>query len=77
MDFIYDDLDLVIEVLGHTHHASIEQLAADAARRNALQMAGLLVIEFVYDDLVLRPARVLSTIRSVRSDRLARSTAAS
>jgi very-short-patch-repair endonuclease len=63
VDFIYPDHGIVVEVLGHTHHSSRAQLAADAARRNALQLAGLQVLEFVYDDVVAHPEEVAATVR--------------
>lgn len=62
VDFSYADAGLVIEVLGHTFHASRAQLAEDAARRNKLQIQGLRVIEFVYDDVVGRPDEVAATV---------------
>jgi hypothetical protein len=75
VDFEYHDVPLVIEVLGFTHHSSEEQLAADAARRNRLQMEGKVVLEFVYDDLVRRPAKVATTVSEARRALLARARA--
>jgi hypothetical protein len=72
VDFAYDDAPLVVEVLGFTHHSSKAQLAADARRRNRLQLAGKVVLEFVYDDLVRRPQRVAETTSSARAELLAR-----
>jgi hypothetical protein len=66
VDFAYVDAPLVIEVLGFTHHSSEQQLAADAARRNALQVEGRVVLEFVYDDLVRRPASVAASVHEAR-----------
>ncbi|MEZ5181007.1 MAG: DUF559 domain-containing protein [Acidimicrobiales bacterium] len=52
MDFAYDDVPLVVEALGHTHHASELQLIRDAQRRNALQLEGFTVLEFLSDDVI-------------------------
>lgn len=62
VDFAYDDRAVVVEVSGHEFHASREQLAADAARRNRLQLAGHRVLEFTYDDVVEREAIVVETM---------------
>jgi very-short-patch-repair endonuclease len=62
VDFAYDDRAVVVEVSGHEFHASREQLAADAARRNGLQLAGHPVLEFTYDDVVEREAVVVETM---------------
>ncbi|MFN8019009.1 MAG: DUF559 domain-containing protein [Acidimicrobiales bacterium] len=66
VDFIYPEIGLVIEVLGATHHAAEEQLARDAARRNELQLQGLTVIEFLYDDVVRHPGRVAAMVDRAR-----------
>lgn len=68
VDLLYEAERIVIEVLGHTFHSSEVQLAADAARRNALQLAGYRVLEFTYDDIVARPAQVLATVRSALAE---------
>lgn len=66
VDFVYDDVPLVQEVLGHTHHASERQLITDAERRNRLQLEGYTVLEFLSDDVVNRPAFVVRTLRAAR-----------
>ncbi|HRW39555.1 MAG TPA: DUF559 domain-containing protein [Aquihabitans sp.] len=67
VDFAYDDVPLVIEALGHTHHASELQLIRDAQRRNALQLEGFTVLEFLSDDVVRQPATVVRTILDARA----------
>ncbi len=62
VDFIYDAHHLVIEVNGHQHHASREHLAADAARRAALLLAGNRVLDFTYDQVVRSPELVASVV---------------
>jgi len=64
VDFVYERQRVVVEALGHASHSSREALAADAARRNALQMAGYEVLEFTYDDIVRRPDEVIAAIRA-------------
>lgn len=72
VDFAYDDVPLVQEVLGFTYHASERQLIADAERRNALQLAGFTVLEFLSDDLVHRPSFVVRTVLDARATLAAR-----
>ncbi|MEZ5140498.1 MAG: DUF559 domain-containing protein [Acidimicrobiales bacterium] len=67
VDFAYDDVPLVVEALGHTHHASELQLIRDAQRRNALQLEGFTVLEFLSDDVIRHPATVVRTILEARA----------
>jgi len=69
VDFAYDDLGIVIEVSGHTRHSTRRQQAADARRRNELALAGFLVVEFTYDDLVSDPAYVVARMLEILADR--------
>lgn len=62
VDFRFPGSPVVAEVSGHVHHASEAQLARDARRRNELQMAGLVVLEFTYDDVVSRPHQVVRQV---------------
>lgn len=62
VDFLYDEARVAIEVSGHAFHASPEQLRADARRRNDLQLAGYVVLEFTYDEVVRSPHRVIAVI---------------
>jgi very-short-patch-repair endonuclease len=52
VDFLYDELGIVIEVTGAKGHSSREQRAQDATRRNRLGMQGLLVLEFTFEQVV-------------------------
>jgi very-short-patch-repair endonuclease len=54
---------VVVEVMGHRHHATREQLQRDAQRRNELQEIGSLVIEFTSDDVARRPAYCMARLR--------------
>ena len=57
------------EVTGHEFHASRDQRAADADRRNRLLLAGYQVLEFTYDDVVRHPERVIATLREALATR--------
>lgn len=62
VDFSYEPAQVVIEVSGHAHHSTREQTAADARRRNQLQLAGYQVLEFTFDDVVRRPETVVAQV---------------
>jgi very-short-patch-repair endonuclease len=64
VDFAYPGTRILVEVSGHTYHSSRQALAADAARRNELQLAGYRVLEFTYDDVVIRPGAVVAVLRT-------------
>lgn len=58
---------VVIEVSGYRFHRSRAQTIADAERRRALVLAGCIVLEYTYDDVVARPTPWLPR-SSARSD---------
>lgn len=62
VDFSYEPERVAIEVSGHAHHSTRSQTAADARRRNQLQLAGYQVLEFTYDDVVRRPDAVVAQV---------------
>jgi very-short-patch-repair endonuclease len=62
VDFVYEHRRLVVEVSGHEFHASRDQLARDALRRNQLQLAGYRVLEFTYDQIVREPHAVIGLL---------------
>lgn len=62
VDFLYEDLGIVVEVTGAVAHSSPEQRARDATRRNRLGMEGFLVIEFTYDQIVGSPDEVIAEL---------------
>jgi hypothetical protein len=64
VDFIYDTHGVVIEVLGYAFHRTRAQLEADTRRANRLQLQGLQVLQFSYDQVVGDPASVLATVCS-------------
>lgn len=50
---------VVVELLGYRFHATATQLARDAARMNALVLAGHVPLQFTYQQVVEEPATVL------------------
>jgi hypothetical protein len=62
VDFLYAPQQLVIEVKGHRHHSTREQLAADSRRENELLLTGCRVLQFTYDDLVRNRSYVMATV---------------
>jgi len=63
VDCRFEDVPLVVELLGYRWHRSNEQLARDAARVNALQLAGFVVLQFTYDQVALDPDQVIEDVR--------------
>jgi hypothetical protein len=56
---------LVVEVNGHRHHSTRQQLQADEQRRTELTSLGYRVVVFTYDDIVLRPGWVIDRLRAL------------
>lgn len=75
VDFLYELDRIVIEVTGSEAHASQTQRASDARRRNELQQAGYLVLEFTYLQVVHESAwvvdRVLAALNAASASRTA------
>jgi very-short-patch-repair endonuclease len=63
VDFIYEDLRVVIEVTGRKGHASDWERQKDAQRRNELLDQGLRVYEYTRGDVDDRPEWVAMTMR--------------
>jgi hypothetical protein len=66
VDCRFPDTPIIIELLGYRHHRSVAQMQSDAERSNALTLAGFDVFQFTYDDVVLRSASMLATLRQLR-----------
>jgi hypothetical protein len=64
VDFVWDDLRVVVEVSGSLGHSSPSERTKDAQRRNELQDDGWKVYEYTYQDVVDRPSAVARSIRS-------------
>jgi len=55
---------VVVELLGYRFHRSKAELQRDAERANALMLQGFRPFQFTYEDVVTRPAQVVSTIEA-------------
>ena len=62
VDFLFPGTDVVVEVTGRLGHASDAERRQDARRRNALQEAGRVVIEFTTADVLDAREYVVSTL---------------
>jgi len=63
VDFFFPGTQVVAEVSGRLGHVSDAERRRDAHRRNALQQAGRVVLEFTTADVLDGRAYVLSTLR--------------
>jgi very-short-patch-repair endonuclease len=63
VDFIWEDLNVVVEVSGSKGHASPSERARDAQRRNELQDLGFKVYEYTWDQVTRRRDWVIDTLR--------------
>jgi very-short-patch-repair endonuclease len=63
VDFLFDDVGIVVEVSGQRGHASPSERARDAQRRNELQDLGFRVFEYTWEDVTKRPFHVRTTLR--------------
>lgn len=70
VDCHFPESGMVIELLGYRFHRSKAQMQVDAERINALQLSGLTVVQFTYDDVALRSPQMLATL-DVLSSRMA------
>ena len=57
VDFLYDDLFIIVEVSGGRGHSTAADRAKDAQRRNELQDIGFRVYEFTWEDV--EPAHIM------------------
>jgi very-short-patch-repair endonuclease len=63
VDFLFDEVGVVVEVSGQKGHASPSERSRDAQRRNELQDLGFRVFEYTWDDVTKRPSWVRQTLR--------------
>jgi len=63
VDFIEDDVRLVIEIQSELHHASLSDAAADAIRRANLEAAGFHFLELWDTDIWTRPGWAVAAMR--------------
>jgi hypothetical protein len=64
VDFLFRGTKVVVEVSGHHWHRTREQIQRDAERRRDLVLAGFVVLDFTYDDVVRFPARLVAQVRA-------------
>lgn len=64
VDFEYSQAKVVVEVSGRLGHTSDRDRQRDARRRNELQRAGWIVIEFTTRDVIDDPVYVIETLRN-------------
>jgi very-short-patch-repair endonuclease len=63
IDLGFPELRLGIEADGRAVHGSADAVLNDRRRQNALLAAGWLILRFTWDDVVDRPAYVVSVVR--------------
>ncbi len=63
VDCCFVDVPLVVELLGYRWHRTKDQMARDAERINALQLAGFFVMQFTYEQIALQPNLVVADVR--------------
>jgi very-short-patch-repair endonuclease len=64
VDFLFDDVGVVVEVSGRKGHSSPSERARDAQRRNELQDAGRAVYEYTWEQVTRRAEWVAATLRA-------------
>jgi hypothetical protein len=62
VDCLFDEVPLVVELLGYRWHRTREQMSRDVERVNALQLAGYVVMQFTYEQLALHPEIVVADV---------------
>jgi very-short-patch-repair endonuclease len=70
VDFLFPGTDVVVEVSGRLGHVSDSERQSDARRRNALQRAGRVVLEFTTADVLDARDYVEVTLRDWLAPRL-------
>lgn len=65
VDCRFPGTHIVVELLGYRWHRTQEQLEADAARVNALNLTGHEVYQFTYDQVTLRTSTLVDTMAAL------------
>jgi hypothetical protein len=73
VDFAFAGTNVVVEVLGYQFHRSQQQMNRDAARINALLLAGQAPYQFTYRQIVETPDRVTADVIAALNLALSRS----
>jgi hypothetical protein len=63
VDCAWEEELVVVELLGYRWHRTKRQLQVDVERANRLQLAGWIVLQFTYEDVVGRPEYALELVR--------------
>jgi very-short-patch-repair endonuclease len=71
VDFLADDLPLVVEVLSELYHSSLTDRAADEARRQRHSGMGFLVVEVWDHEIFYTPWLVVERVIKARATLLA------
>lgn len=72
VDFILKDARLIIELDGHEHHSTKEQLEKDAIRQRYLTRAGYSVIRFTGREVKRDPKKCVLEVRTTYQERMQR-----
>lgn len=75
VDFLLKDARLIVELDGHDHHSTKEQLERDAIRQRYLSRAGYTVIRFTGREINSDPKLCVSEVRQIYKERMQRSPA--
>ena len=67
VDFLAEDLPLIVEILSERYHTSLTDRAADAARRERHRAMGFLVVEVWDYEIFHTPWLVVERIRAARA----------
>jgi very-short-patch-repair endonuclease len=67
VDCHFPGTNLVVELLGYRWHRSRMQMQVDSERVNALQLAGFVVLQFTYADVVNASPRMFTELRAAGS----------
>ncbi|MGF6369782.1 very-short-patch-repair endonuclease [Paraburkholderia sp. RAU6.4a] len=70
VDFILKDARLIIELDGHEHHSTKDQLMRDAIRQRYLTRAGYDVIRFTGREVFRNAARCVAEVRQIYTERM-------
>lgn len=62
LDFAFLDGSVVVEVNGHATHSTRRQRQLDHERANRLTLAGMVVVQFTYEDVTERPEHVVAVV---------------
>ena len=64
IDVAFPDVRVAVELDGRAHHTDQDRFQRDRTRQNALVNAGWIPLRFTWEDVTVRPQRVLNDIRA-------------